>query len=157
MNVANAVWKSSKALNTFILIVVISVFYMANTFYRTHQVIEQTEDYFWNIQAMRCSYQQAQPVFAFSETEHSEPAFVLRFSKGLNAHFTQQKTTTLPVKSEVFGYLWEWDYGRVVVKSIAGKRVRDSWRISKVHQQHCTIYVDEEVKNRALATVTRLR
>ncbi len=142
---------------TFTTIVFVSIIYMVVAFFRMDRVAEQTVDRYWSIQAMECSDRATEPVLVFSQDKNTEPEFALRYSRGLYEHLTNQKSESIPVDRKLFGYLQEWDYGVILVTSVAQKRIRDSWRIIEEHLTDCSFHIDDEIAKAATSTRIRMR
>ena len=48
---------------------------------------------------------------------------MIRYSNAMFEHLTKQSLHELPVKRKLVGYLREWDYGTIILQSIAGQVV----------------------------------
>ncbi len=144
-------------LGTFTAVAVITFLYTVHTFFRLDRVSEETVKRYWSIQAMDCVEQESQPVFVFHEEKNADLDFALRFSRTLYDHLSKKSSDTVRVNRKLIGYLPEWDYGLVVVKSVAGRRVLDGWRIPSDQQTECAFRPDETIKKATLTTKIQLR
>ncbi len=133
--------------------------YMVVTFFRLDHVETDTVDRFWNLKAMECANEAAIPVIAFSSNDNNddEPDFSLRFSRSLYNHLNKQGSGAIKVSRKVIGYLPEWDYGIIIVKAVAGKRVKESSRILSDQNANCRFRNDETMKDNILQTKIHLR
>jgi len=131
--------------------------YMIVCFFRLEWVRYDTVERSWQVETMHCENQEPIPVIHLYMKPDAQPDIPIRYSSAMFEHLNQQSQNDLPVKRKLIGYLREWDYGTIILQSIAGRYVDKRTIIFEHQYQDCEYKKSDNVKKTSVDTRRKMR